>query len=111
MEAVHSALIESFKILPGDRNVRLLVHEPHRFACPPEREKPEYYTHISIDCFSGRSLGAKRTLYSSFVHNLAQFGIPADHIKTVLREIEAENWGIRGGKAACDIHHGYDINV
>jgi len=58
MEAVHAALREAFKILPGDRNVRLLVHEPHRFQCPPDRVKPEYYTHISIDCFAGRSLEA-----------------------------------------------------
>mgnify|MGYP001057151439 CR=1 FL=1 len=42
MEAVHSALRECFKIMPGDRNVRLLVHEPHRFECPPDREKPEF---------------------------------------------------------------------
>lgn len=37
MEAVHSALRNPFKILPGDRNIRLVVHEPHRFACPPRR--------------------------------------------------------------------------
>jgi len=67
MEAVHAALREAFKILPGDRNVRLLVHEPHRFQCPPDREKPEYYTHISIDCFAGRSLEAKRKLYKAIV--------------------------------------------
>ena len=47
MEAVHSALREAFKILPGDRNVRLVVHEPHRFECPPSRTNPELYTHIS----------------------------------------------------------------
>jgi hypothetical protein len=34
MEAVHAALRHAFKILPGDRNVRLVAHEPHRFACP-----------------------------------------------------------------------------
>jgi 5-carboxymethyl-2-hydroxymuconate isomerase len=58
MEAVHAALRAAFKILPGDRNVRLVVHDPHRFACPPDREKPECYTHISIDAFAGRSLDA-----------------------------------------------------
>jgi 5-carboxymethyl-2-hydroxymuconate isomerase len=111
MEAVHAALCEAFKILPGDRNVRLLVHEPHRFQCPPDREKPEYYTHISIDCFAGRSLEAKRNLYKTIVSNLSQFGIPADHVKIMLREIGAENWGIRGGQAACDVDLGYEVNV
>ena len=111
MEAVHSALRDAFKILPGDRNVRLLVHEPHRFECPPDREKPKYYTHISIDCFAGRSLEAKRVLYKLIVDNLSVFGIPANHVKIMLREITAENWGIRGGKAACDVDLGFNINV
>ena len=52
MEAVHAALREAFRILSHDKNIRLIVHEPHRFACPPDREKPEFYTHISIDAFA-----------------------------------------------------------
>lgn len=111
MEAVHSALREAFKILPGDRNVRLLVHQPHRFQCPPDREKPEYYTHISIDCFAGRSLDAKRRLYQWIVTNLSQFDIPPNHVKIMLREITAENWGIRGGHAVCDVDLGFEIEV
>ena len=111
MESVHSALRDCFKILPGDRNLRLLVHEPHRFECPPDRELPELYTHISIDCFAGRSLDAKRALYKTIVSNLEQFGIPNDHVKILLREITAENWGIRGGQAACDIDLGFKVNV
>ncbi|MGI0115545.1 tautomerase family protein [Zooshikella sp. RANM57] len=111
MEAVHSALRESFKILPGDRNVRLIVHESHRFQCPPDREQPEYYTHISIDCFAGRSRDAKRQLYKTIVNNLETFGIPNNHIKIMLREITAENWGIRGGYAACDIDLGFEVEV
>jgi len=70
METIHTALQSSFKIKSGDRNIRLIVHEPCRFECPPEREKPEYYTHISMDCFSGRSLDAKRLLYINIVNNL-----------------------------------------
>ena len=33
MDAVHSALVETFKIPQYDRNIRLFVHEPHRFLC------------------------------------------------------------------------------
>jgi len=111
MEAVHSALRECFKIMPHDRNVRLLVHEPYRFECPPDREQPEFYTHISIDCFAGRSLDAKRNLYRAIVNNLEPFGIPKNHVKIMLREITAENWGIRGGQAACDVELGFKIDV
>ena len=111
MEAVHAALREAFKIPPGDRNVRLVVHEPHRFAVPPERQQPEFYTHISIDAFAGRSLNAKRNLYQAIVRNLQPIGIPKDHVKILLREITKENWGIRGGQAGCDVDLGFKIDV
>jgi hypothetical protein len=111
MEAVHAALREAFKILPGDRNVRLVVHEPHRFACPPDRKQPELYTHVSIDAFSGRSLDAKRALYRTVVANLGRLGIPADHVKILLRELPRENWGIRGGQAASDVDLGFKVDV
>ena len=111
MEAVHAALREAFKILPHDRNVRLVVHEPHRFACPPDREKPEFYTHISIDAFAGRSLEAKRNLYKAIVSYLEPLGIPRNHVKILLREITKENWGIRGGQAGCDVDLGFKVEV
>ena len=111
MDAVHSALRECFKILPGDRNIRFLAHQPQHFECPPDREQPQYYTHISIDCFTGRSIEAKRALYQTIVKNLEAFDIPNDHVKILLREITPDNWGIRGGLAACDIDLGYDLNV
>ena len=111
MEAVHSALREPFKILPGDRNVRLVVHEPHRFECPPDRTKPELYTHISIDAFAGRSLDAKRHLYRKIVKNLHELGVPNDHVKILIREIPKENWGIRGGQAGCDVELSFRIDV
>ena len=111
MEAVHSALREAFKILPGDRNIRLVLHEPHRFECPPARTNPERYTHISIDAFAGRSLDAKRHLYRAIVENLQGLGIPSDHVKILIREIPKENWGIRGGQAACDVELGFKIDV
>ncbi len=111
MEAVHAALLEAFRILPHDKNIRLVVHEPHRFACPPDREKPEFYTHISIDAFTGRSLEAKRNLYMAIVKNLEPFGIPKNHVKILLREIPKENWGIRGGQAGCDVELGFKVDV
>jgi phenylpyruvate tautomerase PptA (4-oxalocrotonate tautomerase family) len=111
IDAVHAALQTAFKILPTDKNMRLIVHEPHRFACPPTLEKPEYYTHISIDAFKGRSLDAKRALYKEIVKNLEPFRIPANHVKILIREITPENWGIRGGQAACDVDLGFEINV
>ncbi|HEX3902401.1 MAG TPA: tautomerase family protein [Polyangia bacterium] len=111
MEAVHGALLSAFRILPGDRNVRLLVHEPHRFACPPHLAQPELYTHVTIDAISGRSLDAKRALYRTIVENLSVLGIPKDHVKILLRDLPRENWGIRGGQAAIDVELGFEVDV
>jgi phenylpyruvate tautomerase PptA (4-oxalocrotonate tautomerase family) len=111
IEAVHSAMREGLKIPEWDRNVRLLVHEPHRFAVPPNRDQPEFYTHISIDLFIGRSLDAKRRLYQAIVRNLEPFGIPADHVKILLREIPRDNWGIRGGIPASEVDLGFEVNI
>jgi phenylpyruvate tautomerase PptA (4-oxalocrotonate tautomerase family) len=103
INAVHGALIEAFKIPTNDQNVRLLVHEPHRFACPPDRSQPELYTHISIDAFSGRSLEAKRNLYREVVERLEEIGIPRNHVKVLLRDIPRENWGLAGGRLGSEI--------
>ena len=111
MDAVHRALRAAFKIAAGDRDLRLIAHAPHRFACPPACTQPERFTLVSIDAFAGRSLEAKRALYQCIVENLEPLGIPRDHVKILVRDIPAENWGIRGGQAACDVELGFKIDV
>jgi len=111
IEAVHAALRNAFRIPAGDRHVRLLVHEPHRFAVPPGKAQPDRFTQVSIDAFAGRSLDAKRALYREIVERLEQLGIPRDHVSILLREAPLENWGVRGGFAACDVDLGFDVNV
>ena len=111
IEAVHAALREAFRILADDKDVRLIAHEPHRFACPPSRSRPELWTLVTIDAFAGRSLDAKRALYRAIVANLEALGVPRDHVKIVLREIPRENWGVRGGQAASDVDLGFKIDV
>ena len=96
MNAVHTAIRESFKIKSDDRNIRLIVHKPHRFLCPPVWEKPELFTHVSIDCYAGRSVEEKNLLYKTIIGNLEQFGIPQNHVKILLREIAGENWVLGG---------------
>ena len=111
VDAVHESLVAAFRIPPEDRSVRLVVHEPHRFACSPNREKPEYATLVSIDCFEGRSVAAKRKLYGQIVDRLAHLGIPRDHVTITVRESPAHNWGFAGGRAACDLDLGFDVKV
>jgi phenylpyruvate tautomerase PptA (4-oxalocrotonate tautomerase family) len=111
IDAVHGALIEAFRIPPQDRHVRLLVHEPHRFAVPPDTQRPEDFTQISVDAFEGRSLEAKRALYRRIVERLEALGIPRDHVSILLREAPRENWGIRGGVPASEVELGFEIEV
>jgi phenylpyruvate tautomerase PptA (4-oxalocrotonate tautomerase family) len=111
IDAVHGALVAAFRIPPQDRTVRLVVHEPHRFACSPRLTQPESFTLVTVDCFTGRSLEAKRNLYREVVDRLAVLGVPGDHVTITLRESGAENWGIRGGQAACDLDLGFEVRV
>lgn len=111
IDALHDALVAAFRIPPEDKHVRLLAHEPHRYSHSPNLAKPELHTLVSIDCFAGRSVQAKRNLYTEIVDRFAALGIPPDHVTIVLRESATENWGIRGGQAACDIDLGFDVNV
>ena len=111
IDAVHGALERAFRIPPTDRHVRLVVHEPHRFAVPPGTAEPERFTQVSIDAFAGRSIDAKRALYREIVESLEPLGIPKDHVSILLRESPLVNWGIRGGAAACDVDLGFDVNV
>jgi phenylpyruvate tautomerase PptA (4-oxalocrotonate tautomerase family) len=109
INAVHAALMEGIKTPEWDRTIRLVVHEPHRFASPPETDNR--YTLVDIDLFTGRSLGTKKALYRAIVNNLGKFGIPSDHIKVLLRESSAENWGVRGGVPASEIDLGFKVDV
>lgn len=111
IDAVHAALVSAFRIPDGDKHVRLVVHEPHRFAVAPGLATPENYTLVGIDCFAGRSVEAKRNLYRHITRNLATVGIPPDHVTILLRESALENWGIRGGQAASDVDLGFDVTV
>jgi phenylpyruvate tautomerase PptA (4-oxalocrotonate tautomerase family) len=111
IDAVHDALVSAFQIPPEDKHVRLVAHAPHRYAVPPETRQPEFVTVVNVDCLAGRSIDAKRKLYREVVARLEPFGIPADHLTVLVRDLPAESWGIRGGRAASDVDLGFDVNV
>lgn len=111
IEAVQSALVQHFQIPEKDKHIRFISHLPHRFACPPHQAQSEFYTQISIDAFAGRSLEAKRNLYQGIVSNLEKLGIPPKYVTIILHELPLENWGIRGGQAACDVDLGFKVDV
>ena len=111
IDAVHTAMVTAFQIPPEDKPVRLLVHPPHRFAVSPTKTQPELYTMISIDAFAGRSIDAKRKLFSEIAGNLFALGIPKDHILIVVRDSMKESWGVQGGQSGYDVNLGFKVEV
>ena len=57
--AVARAICAAFQIAESTLALRLVVHEPHRFALP--RDKDERFTLVTIDCFQGRSIDELKT--------------------------------------------------
>jgi hypothetical protein len=109
VDAVQAALREALKIPEGDRTLRLIEHPASHFAIPPGCG--EKFTLVEVTMFSGRSMGAKRTLYQAIVRNLAALGVPMLDIKITLIETPTENWGIRGGMPASEIDLGFKVDV
>jgi len=102
-------MITALKVPAWTTSIRLFVHAPHRFVGPADKD--ERYTLVTIDCFIGRSVETKRALYQAMALNLARCGIPADHLKVLVREAPRENWGVRGGLPASDVSLGYDVDI
>ncbi|MFX1443014.1 MAG: tautomerase family protein [Promethearchaeota archaeon] len=74
--------------------------------------RSEIYTIIEITMFKGRSLEAKRILYSEIVKNLEDSpGINGMDILIVIYESKLENWGIRGGKLPNEAELEFKIDV
>lgn len=110
IDAVHAALVAAFKIPEEDRFSRLVSYEPHRMVDGPLPGQSDGYTRVTIDCFSGRSIEAKRRLYREIVERLETFGIPRDKVSILLRESDEENWGA-GGEPASDRDLGFAVKV
>lgn len=110
LDGVHSALAEAFKIPEYDRIQRIYELEKENFEIPSN--KTDQYTLIEITAFHGRSLEAKKQLYSAIVHNLEKLpGIDGKDLMIVIHEPPLDNWGIRGSKAASEIDLGFKIDV
>ncbi len=110
MDGVHEALVQSFKIPHQDRMQALHELSPADFEIPPA--KTGQFVIIEVTAFKGRTLEAKKELYSTIVANLAgNPGIAGDDILIVLHEPSLENWGIRGGRPASEVNVGFKIDV
>ncbi|TQM27898.1 phenylpyruvate tautomerase PptA (4-oxalocrotonate tautomerase family) [Microbacterium kyungheense] len=110
IDAVHASLVAAFRIPDEDRFSRLVSYPPHRMVDGPAPGVADGYTRVTIDCFPGRSLEAKRALYREIVERLEPFGIPREKVSILLRESAFENWG-SGGVPAADAELGFTVEV
>lgn len=110
LDGVHKALVDAFKIPESDRFQTIYELDKADFECPPDRT--DQVTIIQIHIFPGRSLDAKRKLYSNIVQNLGDKpGINGRDIMIILMEPPMDNWGVRGGKPASEVDFDFDIDV
>jgi phenylpyruvate tautomerase PptA (4-oxalocrotonate tautomerase family) len=109
LDAAHAALVAAFKVPENDRNQRIIEYDPEDFE--GSAGKGERFTIITIDAFAGRSLEAKRLLYQEMAARLSAAGIPPADLMVVIHDVPLDCWGLRGGKAACDIDLGFQIKV
>jgi hypothetical protein len=109
LDTLHDALTGALKYPPADKLLRLIEHAPECFAVP--HGMGERFTRIEIVLFAGRSLDAKRRLYTAVVDALVAFDVAKADVKIVLIEIPTDNVGFRGGKAACDVDLGYALGI
>lgn len=102
MNAVHAAMVSAFGVRNDDTNITLMVHPPHRFRCPPDRDDPERYVNITVVGHASRTVEAKRRFYTAVVDKLEALGIPRNCSLIQLHELPVENIAIRGGRPMTD---------
>ena len=101
IEAVQAALLETLAIPDWDRDVVVQTFEGNERIVPTNNSAR--FTRIEVILFAGRRIDVKRALYKAIVHRLGVLGVPAQEIKTILLEMPAENWGLKGGLPASEV--------
>ena len=109
LDAINAAIVEVLRTPKDDKILRLIEHRPEHFAIPTSAG--ERFTHVEITMFTGRTLATRRRLYEAIVKNLEPFGVPANDVKIILIEVSPESVGMQGGRAACDLDIGYEIEI
>lgn len=107
LDSVHAALMTAFGIPENDRTQYINEIHPDNWDVASSPDK----VIVEVKAFAGRSVDAKRTLYKEIVSNLEECGIDPLDVFIMVNDLPMENWGIRGGQAACDVDFGFKIDV
>ena len=107
LDGVHDALVRAFGIPAGDRYQYINEIAPENW----DASRRDGDILVEIKAFAGRSTDAKRALYKNIVDNLRKVGVEPRDVFIVVHDLPRENWGIRGGQAACDVDLGFKVDV
>lgn len=106
MNSVHESMVETLLIPADDKNIMLTEYDSELFDA-----KPPYEYFIEISMFAGRTKETKSKLFRSIVDKLQErLDISPQSVFILINEQPTDNWGIRGGISASDIHLEFKIN-
>ncbi|UXH78638.1 tautomerase family protein [Roseateles amylovorans] len=109
IDALHEAMKEALGVPDDDHDIR---YQEHRAAhCRVPGGKTAEYLLVMVHMFPGRSLQAKRALYRAIVRRFSEVGLPAAEINILLNAPPLEDFGLRGGQAACDLDLGFKVDL
>ncbi|SHO43704.1 tautomerase family protein [Desulfopila aestuarii] len=108
IDTFHETMMRVLKIPDYDRFV-LLEQKSEGFYQPTNTSGK--YIVIEIDMFSGRTIATKRQLYKDLVVLANSVGIVSSNVTIILRDIDKENWGIRGGQPASEVELGFKTDI
>ena len=109
LEAVHSALVEAFKIPEHDRTHLLFEHDAAHFTTPPDRS--EAFTLIEIFAYPGRSPEAKQALYRGIAARLADIGVAPADLFVILNDPPLVDWSVRNGVSSAESRPPFKLEV
>ena len=109
LDAVHAALVESFRIPDADRHQILQEHDAAAFEITADRT--EAFTLVEIVAFPGRSVAAKRTLYQSLARRFEAAGVSPKDLFVIITEPPLENWSPRNGESSADVKPAFKLDV
>lgn len=109
IDALHAAMQQALHVPDDDHDIRYQEHRAAHSRVPGGKSAD--YLLVVVHMFPGRSLDAKRALYRAIVERFAATGVPASEVNILLIAAPLEDFGLRGGQAACDLDLGFKLDV
>jgi phenylpyruvate tautomerase PptA (4-oxalocrotonate tautomerase family) len=76
----------------------------------PDRHS-DAYTLVEVTMFAGRSMEAKRRLYTAIVRGLGECDVAPEDVLIVIHEPPMENWSVDGGTPASEVDVGFKVDI